>query len=355
MTQTQSQVSVDPAQLQPILVKLGYTLLDFGSHWRTNAIYRGGDTKTSLRIYKNTGVWTDFSVGEKSYPFSKLIQLTTKGTASMGDLMSSLKMSEEFFYKKKDLIEMEEVYPESILEKLFPNYNFYTKKGFSEETLKLYKTGLAGAGKMYRRMVFPIYNQHKQIIGFSGRKVDAGNDQVPKWKHLGRRKNWVYPAHSNPEVEKSIIETGEVFLVEGIGDSIALYDSKYTNNLVTFGVGCSPALVSYLASLPIKKIYIVGNNDFDKKKNHGMNGAIKILMCLSYYFDFDQLEIKLPPEEFNDLSDAFESGFELETWYNNKTDKLQQLASLKDYVKDYMSSFKQKDVEKLFKHINSYE
>ena len=75
----------------------------------------------------------------------------------------------------------------------FPNYNFYLKRGISEATQKAFGVGLAGVGKMYRRMVFPIYNEHQQIIGFSGRKVDDNNN-YPKWKHIGRRNNWVYPA-----------------------------------------------------------------------------------------------------------------------------------------------------------------
>ena len=82
------------------------------------------------------------------------------------------------------------------LDKLFPNYSFYKKKGISEETQKKFQVGLAGVGKMYRRMVFPIYNEHQQIIGFSGRKVDDNNN-YPKWKHLGKRNSWVYPAFNS--------------------------------------------------------------------------------------------------------------------------------------------------------------
>mgnify|MGYP001287018461 CR=1 FL=1 len=57
---------------------------------------------------------------------------------------------------------------------------------------------------MYRRMVFPVYNEHNQIVGFSGRKVDDDND-YPKWKHIGKRNNWVYPAfNKNTGVDEEI-------------------------------------------------------------------------------------------------------------------------------------------------------
>lgn len=350
------QASINPEQLKPTLETMGYKLMDFGNHWRTSAIYRGGDNSTSIRIYKNSGVWTDFVSGNKSLPFEKLIQLTLNTDhKKMNEILSSLKKSDQFTYTQKEIIEMEEIYPESMLQKLFPNYLFYTKKGFSEETLKFYKTGLAGAGKMYRRMVFPIYNEHKQIIGFSGRKVDSSNEQIPKWKHLGRRRNWVYPAMlPNEESIDSIIkEKQEVILVESIGDSMALYEQGIKNTLVTFGIGCSPAIINYLNSFPIKKITIAGNNDFQSSANHGYNGAIKILMTLRTYFDFNLLEIKLPPNPHNDFSDAHENGFNLQNWYNTPVDKKEHNEELGKYVSKYMTFFKQKDVESLIKTIKN--
>lgn len=358
MTATTSQTSVDPSQIQPILETLGYKLLDFGNHWRTRAIFRGGVNNTSIQIYKNSGVWTDFSSGNKALPFQKLLQLTlANDQIKLKEILSSIKKSDEFIYTKKQTIEMEEIYPDSMLQKLFPNYNFYTKKGFSEDTLKFYKTGLAGAGKMYRRMVFPIYNEHKQIIGFSGRKVDDSNEQIPKWKHLGKRKNWIYPARipNEKSIDSIIQEKQEVVLVESIGDSMALYESGIKNNLVTFGIGCSPALISYLISFPIKKIIIAGNNDFKSAKNHGYNGAIKILMALRGYFDFDTIEIKLPPYPYNDFSDAFESGYNLENWYNTPVNRQDYIKSLRDYLETEASDFKPKDVAALLKTINNYE
>jgi hypothetical protein len=358
MTTTPSQTSVDPSQIQSTLENIGYSLVDFGNHWRTNAIYRGGDNKMSVRIYKNTGVWTDFVNNGKAFPFEKLLQLTVGGDSrKLKEITSSLNKSDEFVYTQKQTIEMEEIYPKEILQKLFPNYNFYTKKGISEDTLKFFKTGLAGAGKMYRRMVFPIFNEHEQIIGFSGRKIDEGNDQSPKWKHLGKRKNWVYPAYlpNESSVDSVIKQKQEVILVESIGDSMALFDSGIKNSLVTFGIGCSSSIISYLNSAPIKKITIATNNDFRSSANHGYNGAIKILMALRLYFDFDCIEIKMPPDGYNDLFEAHQAGHNLESWYNKEVDKKEYLESLHSYVKKYMNLFKQKDAASLIKLIENYE
>lgn len=357
-TMEPKKTSVDPSQIQRVLEEIGYKLIDFGNHWRTNAVYRGGDNPTAIQIYKNSGVWTDFSVGNKANPFELLLQLSLQNNQEkLREIKKTLNKSSDYVYIKKETIEMDEVYPEEILQKLFPNYNFYTKKGFSEDTLKAYKSGLAGAGKMYRRMVFPIYNEHRQIIGFSGRKIEDGNDKIPKWKHLGKKKNWVYPAFVDKDnsVDSIIKERKRVVLVESIGDSLALFESGIQENLVTFGIGISPALISYLNSFPIEKITIAGNNDLEAEKNHGLIGSLKILMALRQYFDFDVLEIKMPPNKHNDLSKAFEAGEDLRNWYNKKLDRARFLSKVKDYVTTNSSSFKQKDVESLLKTIANYE
>ena len=351
------QTSVDPKQIQGTLESIGYKLIDFGNHWRTNAIYRGGDNATSIRIYKNTGVWTDFVSGSKSFPFERLLQLTIGGDQKeLNKILNSLNKSEDFFYEPKQLIEMERIYPSSMLDKLFPNYIFYTKRNYKESTLKTYKTGLAGDSKMYRRMVFPIYNEHSQIIGFSGRKVDA-NEQLPKWKHLGRRKNWVYPAYipSEKTVDSFIKEREEVILVESIGDSMALFENNLQNNLVTFGLGCSSSIISYLNSFPVKKIIIATNNDFASSINHGYIGAVKILLSLIKYFNFNQIEIRLPPNSYNDLSDAHRDNYSLQSWRNQEVNAEEYIKNLKSYIISHKDFFKQKDVESLMKILKNYD
>ena len=62
--------------IKSVLEKLGYRLSDFGDAWRTSALYRGGDNPTALKIYKNTGVWTDYVDGNKSMPLAALVQKT---------------------------------------------------------------------------------------------------------------------------------------------------------------------------------------------------------------------------------------------------------------------------------------
>ena len=148
---------------------------------------------------------------------------------------------------------MEKIYPTSYLEKLLPMTTFYEKKNISEATQKIFQCGYAGGGKMYRRIVFPIYNLNNQIHGFSGRTVIEG-DNIPKWKHMGRKTDWVYPhnlAHDNIE------ESGEVIIVESIGDCLALYEAGFKNVLMLAGLDIFIKIMSYLNSFDLDKNYCI--------------------------------------------------------------------------------------------------
>lgn len=277
-------------KIESSLIELGYQLKDFGNHWRANAVYRNGNNPLSLMIYKDTGVWRDFVENKSPMPFRKLVELTLNtNDPNTIKKYTDISFESNEVYVKKERLEMEKIYPDDCLKKLFPNYDFYNKKSISETTQKMYKCGLASAGKMYRRVVFPIYNSNNQIYGFSGRRVD-NNEESPKWKHIGLKNNWIYPAMipDFPEI------MDEVILVESIGDSMALTENGFTNNLVTFGLDCSSSLMNFLISKNLRTIYISTNNDSDSEKNRGLIAAVKILIKLSSFFDLDVLKIKPP-------------------------------------------------------------
>ena len=173
---------------------------------------------------------------------------------------------------------MEETYSEEHLERLLPHYKFYNSKNISDATLKFYKCGLATTGAMNKRYVFPIYNESGKICGFSGRDATNYNDR-PKWKHMGKKTSWSYPLYigrdKKLEIFDAIYKNKEVILVESIGDSMALYENGYKNNLVTFGLDLSPKLLTTLVTLNPKNIIIATNNDSSSKSNRGLQSRAR--------------------------------------------------------------------------------
>ena len=329
-------------KIESSLIELGYQLKDFGNHWRANAVYRDGNNPLSLMIYKDTGVWRDFVENKAPMPFKKLVELTL----NTNDPNVIKKYTQDSFestevYVKKEKLEMEKIYPEDCLKKLFPNYDFYKKRSIGEQTQKMYKCGLASAGKMYRRIVFPVYNSNNQIYGFTGRKLDE-DSEAPKWKHIGLKSNWIYPANipNFPEI------TDKVFLVESVGDSMALTENGYSNNLVTFGLDCSPALMNFLISKNLKTIYISTNNDLDSDKNRGLIAAVKILIKLSSFFDLDVLKIK--PPLMNDFGEMQMSDNSLIFCEWNKRNPL-SISEILKIIEENASEFNKAKLNKFIK------
>ena len=318
-----SQNSIPSEEFEKVLTSIGYKLIDCGDHWRSQALYRNGDNATALKIYKNTGVWMDFVEPKGSLPFEALVRMTVGDNQKFSETLKKIKTDKVYTAPRVERIEMEQIYPEDCLDKLFPNYKFYEDRGISEQTQTAFKIGLAGVGKMYRRMVFPIYNQDDQIIGFSGRKIDENNN-YPKWKHIGKKNTWVYPAHvKENECSAEIDRLGQVILVESIGDAMALYDQGVKNVLVLFGLSASANIINYLSSKLLNDIYISTNNDSNSSQNRGLIAAIKNYLKLARYFDLDNLTIKLP-QNGNDFGEMYKSGYNINNWLSRDIDQQEQ-------------------------------
>ena len=238
---------------------------------------------------------------------------------------------------------MEEIYPENCLDRLLPHYKFYNDRGISEETLKSLKGGYATTGKMYGRFVFPIYNECKQIHGFSGRDMNSSGDR-PKWKHVGRKTGWIYPLYANPEAEQAINETQSVILVESIGDLLNLNEHGYKNVLVTFGLDVSTKLICATLSLNINKIILSLNNDKTSSENRGLNASIKNYLKLLNYYNPEKILICLPTEkDFGEMNDD-----QFKKWSN----KLQSLTYEKQrpLILDKINSIQNKLPKTLLKN-----
>jgi len=297
--------------IHSILLKLGFPLIDRGDYWHSSAVFRGGDNPHAVQIYKDSGVWKDYVAGDSFLPFGKLVELTVgleKSKTLLEGLVSDLdQVSTSNTPSPEETISQEKIFPDQEQKNLLPHYSFYKNRGISEEFLSLLKSGLCTSGSMYQRYVFPIYNKNQQIHGFAGRDMLAKNNR-PKWKHMGKKTNWVYPLYmksndSDSPFFSSILESKEVFIVESIGDMLALLQQGFFNVLVTFGLDISPKLKSVLMGLNLSKIWLSLNNDQSKSFNAGQFAAVKNLLNLSSSFNLSTLNICLPiRSDFGDMS-----------------------------------------------------
>lgn len=292
------QISCD--EIKSTLEALGYVLRDCGKSWSTSAVYRNGDNSNALSIFKDSGVWTDFVTNEVAQPFSRLVELS-------GGL--AVKVNGEPSVVKNNEVQVERVYPASMLDKLAPNHQFYLSRGVDVPTLQRLRGGLAMSGQMYQRYIFPIINSDGNIIGFSGRDLcPIPNQSRPKWKHVGVRNKWVYPLHVKDEageqfVRQSILASKTVIVVESIGDLLAFHTNKTFNVLVSFGLKLSSSIVCALIELGVERVILAPNNDSEKPTNYGLNSAINNLLLLLPHFDLENVGVCLPTKkDFGEMS-----------------------------------------------------
>ena len=124
-------MSVD---VKEVLESLGYKLDDRGKYWQTNAMFRDGDNRTAIQIYKDTGVWKDHVQDTKFMKFEVLVKKTL-GTNNKEILKKYLKDGDFNSLENKrqvsEKIEMEEIFDKEILDRLLPHYKFYNDRGIS--------------------------------------------------------------------------------------------------------------------------------------------------------------------------------------------------------------------------------
>lgn len=340
--------------IQSFLLELGFdSLSDCGDYWRANAFWRGGNNRTAVSINKKNGSWKDFVSGEGG-SLKNLIK-TIKGKDFDLRIYSSkfgIDIEELSQHYEEPIIRSEKVWPSSFLNSLFPHYSFYENKGISADTLKYFKGGLAHDGPMNGRFVFPIFSQNGEIVGVSGRDMtDRWLKNGIKWKHMGQKKNWIYPVFvpsgfgSEMICFDAIKKESHVILVESIGDMLALWENGIKNTIVLFGLSISSKIISFLLSNGIKKITISTNNDSQKEFNVGKLAATKLFIDLMSHFDPEILEIALPPKPFKDFGEAdSDSILKWKSFLGKKSRKI-IYESCKEYLLEEISAMKSKNIQ----------
>ncbi len=173
---------------------------------------------------------------------------------------------------------------------------YLTRQGYSED--EIVRAGLAKKGKdgkvtdvFWKRVIFPIYDEDKNILGFGGRRVD--DKMNPKYLNsretsLFNKRDILYGIHDVDNFET-------VYLVEGFVDVVSLHQAGVRNSLAALGVAVGRRHCQLLKSHGTKKIVLCLDSDLA-----GQNAAIRSIGILREYFDIDVLAVPgaKDPDEF---------------------------------------------------------
>lgn len=305
----------DCESVRRILQDIGYVLTDNGREFRAKPLYRDSDNDSVLRIWKNSGQWVDFKEN-KSGSLEELIRLTLKlksiEEAKQWIGSKGISSNSEEIEKPRAITKQIQYFDKSLLLKLTKNDEYWNNRGISSSTLAPFNGGVATTGKMYNRYTFPVFDNKDNIIGFSGRDISPFSlEGRPKWKHIGDKKEWVYPLKVNVE---DIKKCKKIILLESIGDMLALRENGINNSIVTFGLNISAKIIYSLIALNPDKIVIAFNNDSDNN-GAGNEAAVSAKNKLLNYFDRNQISINLPvgAKDFGDLN-LFDKS-KIQEWY----------------------------------------
>lgn len=274
----------------------GYTVTERPNYYQIPALWRGGNDPTSVVVYPQSNTVIDFVTNEK-FNIEELL-CKVAGLSSKFELRKFLDDKNITFTKSSRsgvVMQIQKPYPPEIIKNLYPDYTYFIGRGIKEETVKLFKGGICSEGRLKNRFTFPVLNSKGQIIGLFGRAIDS--HILPKYKILGKKNTFVYPAFVN---FKQISEAKEVILVESPICVFKLWDCDIKNTLCLFGTEISNAILNFCIKINVKRIIISTNNE---PSMIGNNAATKMANKLRRYFDYEQVLIHLPvKKDFAEMS-----------------------------------------------------
>ena len=283
-----------------VLLEIGYSnIIDNGRELRTRPIYRESSNYTSLSIDKKTGRFKDFG-GDIRGSFEELVKLSL-GLKTVGEAQKWLSGKYVFAKVKTEKPKIKQPRKLNLedLQTIEADHSYWVSRGISTETLETFQGGVMKEGRFKNRYVFPVFNHKKELVGISGRDLQASSGSMrPKWKHIGDKSKWKYPLQINSSL---IYDSKEVIIIESIGDALALWDCGCRNIVVSFGLDISVELLNLFIKYDLNKIVISFNNDLDN--NAGNRAAEKAQKKLLKYFDTSQVSVKLPSKnDFGEMS-----------------------------------------------------
>lgn len=281
------------AILERLGIKVNYQGQDYVA---VSTEFRGGDNAMGLLCYDGN-LWDQIESKRYSWPeFVAVYRRTSLKDAEKwlaGMEVESGTQEEE----KEDRIEQPKYLNEEDYSNTVKSYKFFLDRGISDETLTYYGAALSNGGALYGRILFKIRDEKGKLIGVAGR--DALNrtqkfENFPKWLNKGQKSKWVYPTFQK-NIE-AIKKTGQIVIVESIGDMLGLADFGIHQILCNFGLSLSPSRLTHCIRFNPNKLFVSLNEDAgpEKKQNWGQKAADKVSKKLSGFFSSEKI-VNAPP------------------------------------------------------------
>lgn len=247
------------------------------------------DHKPSFGINIEDGRWNCFSCNYSGNSIKSLAKILNKPEllkyfeyTSSSDLLNKIKS------RLQPQVEFDE--PEDYLVDYYKfNYrhDYLEDRGINEETVKKFDIGY---DPIQKAIVFPIYTDKNELLGFTYRFTESKN---MRYYHEVEKGQTVFGAN--------LLQKGTVIIVEGHIDVLKAYSLGYKNVVGLMGTKMSlkqrKMINKYATS-----IILALDNDYDRVKNWGKLATLKIGKSLLEYSDLKVLQYPKNKKDFGDLS-----------------------------------------------------
>ena len=296
-------------QIENILDALGINYRERYNYIVAPCPVHGGDRADAFSFHLDRGIWKCFSReceadfgsdiiglirGIKQCNFKSAVEFLSRFVNMKMDpeeiqKLKDQRANKDFILASKRKVERAKIYSKECLTRL-KQHSYLETRGYPRWLIEKYHIGAClGAGRyMSNRIVIPVINVEGEIIGFTGRTLNADwkDFKIPKWKHsLG---SWVSHNLFNINFAAPFIrESGVVIVCEGPLDVLRLEQAGIHNGVAILGKKFYTGQMTMLAGVGATRLLDALDNDAAGKV--GSLGIMKTAKCL-----FDVERVKIP-------------------------------------------------------------
>lgn len=281
-----------------------------GIHVRCNCPIHGGDNPSAFVFNTETKLWychTGCNAGGDIFNFVMVMEDV--------DFMRSAELIAEMFDIEVDwdALEVEESqfadeaqafikqHKQRLAEMVqLPEYKIDCKvarikdfRNYSAEAITFWKLYLAKTGDLSDRVIIPLDDSNKRLVGCSGRRTKA--DQAAKWMHKPDGMKTGHILAGLGRNKTAILEKMELIVTEGLFDAIRVWDYGYRNVASTLSANMTERQVREIQKVAFSVILAFDNDVAGRNATRkaiellGNNTDIRIIDIPSQFKDVDEL------------------------------------------------------------------
>ena len=217
-------------------------------------------------------------------------------------------------------------------------YRYLKGKGYTDAVLK--DTGLFNydgeriRDRFWNRVIFPIMDQNRRVIGFGGRVMGEGQPKYlnsPETLLFDKSRN-LYGLYAAKSSRKD-----RIIICEGYMDVIALHSGGFTNAVASLGTALTSAQASLIRRYAREAVLLYDSDEAGIKAARRAipilksSGVIPRVASLAPYKDPDEFLKTRSPEELEERLESSLNGFLFETDQLKKENDISDPQGMADF------------------------